>query len=160
MFDEHLLTSEDDKLCADIIKKGMKIMYAKEVIVYHHRRKIFLPLMKQFYYYGYYKCNLLMKQKSSPGIYVVPAILVLYLIIGSVIALFNGWWAGFFGITLGAYFIVITISSIITTKKLFLGFLTSLSVFLAHISYGIGFITSFLNNAIRRNDSSRVPSNK
>ena len=51
-YKEGLLTAEDSKFCFDIRKKGYKILYAKDVAVYHHRRDTIKKHIKQMFIYG------------------------------------------------------------------------------------------------------------
>ncbi len=51
-FDPSFLTAEDSKFCFDVAKKGYKILYAKDVIVFHHRRDTLKKHLKQMYIYG------------------------------------------------------------------------------------------------------------
>ena len=47
-FNSRFWPGEDTKLCLDLTKKlGKKIIYDPEVLVYHHRRSLFVPHLKQ-----------------------------------------------------------------------------------------------------------------
>ena len=55
-FDTKFWPGEDTKLCLDITKKlKKKIIYDPEVFVWHHRRKLFIPHLKQIINYAQHR---------------------------------------------------------------------------------------------------------
>ena len=46
-YDSNYYPGEDTKLCLDIVESGKKIIYSPDVLVYHHRRKVFMQHLKQ-----------------------------------------------------------------------------------------------------------------
>lgn len=51
-FDESILTGEDAKLCFQIRALGQKVLYRPDVVVFHHRRPLFLPHARQVWQYA------------------------------------------------------------------------------------------------------------
>lgn len=162
MFDESLATGEDAKLCSEIIFNGGGIIYAKDVIVFHHRRKIFLPLIKQFYNYGFFKSKLFFQKKLFSAYYAVPSLFLVYLILGIVLSVFYRKISHLFLLSLFIYFIIIFVSSIKNSTKFSEIFPTTASVFLVHVAYGWGFILGFFNAFVfnKNKDSGVILSNE
>ncbi|MDZ7586234.1 MAG: glycosyltransferase [Patescibacteria group bacterium] len=53
-FKTHFWPGEDTKLCHDLTQKlHKKILYHPEILVYHHRRPVFLPHLQQISRYGF-----------------------------------------------------------------------------------------------------------
>ena len=51
-YDSCFLTAEDSRFCFVCMKKGYKVFYANDVVVYHHRRDSLWKHLKQHYIYG------------------------------------------------------------------------------------------------------------
>jgi cellulose synthase/poly-beta-1,6-N-acetylglucosamine synthase-like glycosyltransferase len=51
-FDETILTGEDAKLCFQIRALGQRVLYRPDVVVFHHRRPLFLPHARQVWQYA------------------------------------------------------------------------------------------------------------
>ena len=68
-YESNFLTAEDSKYCFDISKKGYDILYASDVIVYHHRRDKIIKHIKQMYIYGRDIAWLTKKEFSVDKIY-------------------------------------------------------------------------------------------
>lgn len=57
-FDESILTGEDAKLCFQIRALGQRVLYRPDVMVFHHRRSLFLPHARQVWQYAYDKSKI------------------------------------------------------------------------------------------------------
>lgn len=143
-FDEKLAICEDAKLCTDILLEGKKILYDPRVVVFHHRRKIFLPLIKQFLNYGLYKAKMYRRGETRYGYYIIPSFFVLYILIGFLISLLSLTLGKLFGLSMGFYFLIIFINAAKNSKIIEIP-LTWITIFLAHVTYGIGFIFGYLS---------------
>lgn len=81
-FDSHFWPGEDTKLCLDLTKKlGKKIIYAPEVLVYHHRRPLFIPHLKQNGRYGLHRGHFarILPETSHRLSYFIPSLFTLFL---------------------------------------------------------------------------------
>jgi len=148
-FDVAFLTAEDSKLCFEIRGQGKGILYANDVLVYHHRRPLFKPHLKQMWIYGRDKGKLLRSFLSlRMAYYFIPSLFLLSLLFLAVSSiLFQGSLIGvisqnLFLFVLGAYVIILLISSIIQNPKYF--YIVFLGSLLTHLYYGIGFIYGLL----------------
>ena len=84
LFREELDTGEDMMYCADVRKRGFKVLYDPAVAVYHHRRTLGRAFFKQFYHYGLDKGRL---SRQASGItypwQAFPAMLLVYVLVWS-----------------------------------------------------------------------------
>lgn len=151
-FDTQFWPGEDTKLCLDITRKlGMKIIYDPEVVVWHHRRELFLPHIRQVLNYaihrGYFVKHF--PQTSFRLNYFMPSIFVLGLISGPVIGFYlPGAWYLYSGV-LALYGGVITFEGV-RTKELKLGVLTTAGIFVTHLVYGVGFMIGLFSRRLKR----------
>lgn len=135
-FDVSLLTAEDAKLCFMASNLGKKIYYAPDVAVFHHRRQLFVPHLKQMFVYGRDKAVLL-RQGFKGFYYFIPSLFVIYVFLGLVLSLLFGF-SGLYLISIALYlFIMLAASLSINWKRFHLIFVGGV---LTHFAYGFGFL--------------------
>lgn len=81
-FNTRFWPGEDTKLCHDLVYKlNQKILYHPDIVVYHHRRPVWLPHLKQISRYGFQRGRFvrLFPQTSRRLIYFLPLLLPLVL---------------------------------------------------------------------------------
>ncbi len=140
-FEPDLLTAEDSKLCFNITKKGKRILYAPDVIVYHHRREVFMPHFKQTWVYGR-DIALLLKRKKQFSIdkiyYSMLSLFVLGVIFGAILSLVHPIFKIIYFSVISLYLVLTILSSINKNVKaipyLFAGIICT------HFAYGLGFL--------------------
>lgn len=92
-FDENFVTAEDTDICEKIRKFGRKIYFAREVVVYHHNRSLWLPFIKQKIVFGYAVLPFIKKHLNLGKLFIfLPLIMLLYILFG--------WFVVFLGKTL------------------------------------------------------------
>jgi len=141
---------EDTKLCLDLVEKyQQKIFYDPNLIVFHHRRKIFIEHLKQVSRYGRHRgqfARIYPKTSRLPG-YFVPSLFVLGLILGPLAIklqpILSPVYFGFLGVYLAALFLE-SVRVVALEKNLLSGVLFVVGAFETHIIYGINFISGFL----------------
>lgn len=140
-FDPHLLTAEDSKLCFQIKHNlGKKILYAPDVVVYHHRRPLFIPHLKQIWTYGRDKALLFKKiPEFKKPFYFMPSIFVIGLVVGVFLSLLNHLFRSIYIIAISIYLSAVFISGL-RTKNMKMTMLVFIGIILTHITYGIGFL--------------------
>lgn len=137
-FDETLLTGEDSKFCFNIRKLGKKIFYIPDAVVFHYRRDLWKPHLKQVWIYGRDKAWVIKEDFSWDKLYYfIPFCFVLFLFFGLIISLFFPIIVQTYLILLAFYFITILLTSLII--NFILSPVIFIGIFLTHISYGIGF---------------------
>jgi cellulose synthase/poly-beta-1,6-N-acetylglucosamine synthase-like glycosyltransferase len=143
-YDPHFLTAEDSEFCFNCSKKGYKILYAKDVVVFHHRRDSFKGHLKQVWIYGRDIAWLSKKEPSLDKIYYsILSIFALGFFAGLILSFFNKIVGILFLIALLFYIFVMFITGIHTNFKISIyTFITSI---LTHFTYGFGFIYGLLS---------------
>jgi len=145
-FSTNFWPGEDTKLCLDITKKlGKKIVYDPQVVVYHHRRALFAPHLKQIASYALHRGYFAKRfpQTSFRPAYFLPSAFVLFIALG---ALFSSSCASFkmlYSYVILFYLLAALISGISCTLRMAL--FVFLGIILTHLTYGIYFIKGLLS---------------
>jgi len=164
-FNSHFWPGEDSKLCLDLVYKlGKKIIYDPKVLVYHHRREVFGPHLKQISRYAIHRghfARILPKTSFRLG-YFLPTIFTLGLIGGPVLIFLLEIFSLcaisiplFFLYLLSVifYFLVLLVTAVqvyLKEKNLKLALLVIPSIFITHTVYGILFIKGFFSPRLKR----------
>ncbi len=140
LFDETLYPGEDPKFIADAKKAGFRIIYNPEIQVYNKRRKNIRELSRQIFTYGKTRSQQrdLSRMIRQPS-FIVPSILVLYLILFGFLASVHK----VFVIPLGLYIVLTIFFSLYEGMKyrhLRAFFNLPFIFFSIHVAYGIGFL--------------------
>ena len=140
---------EDTLLCEDIVYgQGKRLVYDPWAIVYHHRRRLFGPHLRQLGRYAFHRGYFVKKspKTSFKLAYFVPSLFVLGLVAGGAAlgatATLRGTWVDvlrwtYFGVT-GFYAAATLVTSFAFNPAMWL--VTWLGVVASHIWYGIRFV--------------------
>lgn len=154
-YDSNYWPGEDTKLCLDLtFKLKKKIIYHPEVLVYHHRRPIWSPHLKQNGNFGLHRGFFarILPETSLRPIYFGPSIMflgLLYLMITSFFPLPPIFLSvRHLGICLlGFYLIILLVNSLWVlkqSKSLLQSCLSIPVIFVTHLWYGIRFIQGYI----------------
>lgn len=140
---------EDTALCMDITKRlGKKIIYDPEVLIYHHRRPLFLPHLRQVGSYalhrGYFVKRL--PETSFRLTYFLPSALLAGLLAGGVLALAVPAVSIPYGVFAGTYAVMVLISSLNKDVRMML--LVAAGTVLTHLWYGACFIRGLASRTL------------
>lgn len=149
-FDTSCWPGEDTKLCLDIVKKlGMRIVYDPDVLVYHHRRPLFLDHLRQVSRYacqrGYF-VKAFPQTSLRPG-YFIPSVFVLFILSGLVAPLYPAAlmpWVCVMAVY-GTLLVAATFSAIVSERDMLAGCMAAPGMFLTHIVYGLFFLKGLLS---------------
>ncbi|MHB8291952.1 MAG: glycosyltransferase [bacterium] len=147
-FNSEYWPGEDTKLCLDVINEGEKIIYAPNVIVYHHRRQGLLKHLKQIGNYGLHRGYFAKRypKNSFKLYYFFPTFLVFYFILFLMFAITDKNSLLPFSVGLLIYISALCYAFFDVNKKV-KNFKISLFsvyyIFLTHIWYGIRFFYGF-----------------
>lgn len=89
-FKTNFWPGEDTKLCLDITENlRLKIIYDPNVLVYHHRREVFLPHLKQIAAYALHRGYFvkIYPQTSLKLAYFLPTILTISIVLGAILSI-------------------------------------------------------------------------
>lgn len=149
-FDSKYWPGEDTKFCHDLVKKfNKKMLYDPKVLVYHHRRAIFIPHLIQNGRYGFYRGYFarILPKTSLRISYFIPSLLFIGILMLPVLYFFQRELFYIDSFILGFYVFLTVISSIINfirEKNIFVSFLLLPTIIITHIFYGIKFLQGFL----------------
>jgi len=142
---------EDTVVCLDITKKlGKKIVYDPSVLIYHHRRRLFLPHLKQVTNYALHRGYFAKRfpQTSLRFSYFLPSLLALGLLFGWTLGFINPFFYSLWAICLVIYLSLALLTGLkhLSPKKAFLVFI---GIVLTHLSYGIWFIKGLFSRKLQ-----------
>lgn len=153
-FDVNHWPGEDTKLCLDLIYLGKKIIYDPSVLVYHHRRAVIVPHLKQISRYalrrGYF-AKIFPKTSLKIG-YLLPSFLAYGLVFGLAAILLLPFLAFFYLSCLAIYLAALFLTGLevqIKEKDLRITVLAIISIFLTHLTYGLLFPIGFLQKELK-----------
>lgn len=121
-FNTRFWPGEDTKLCHDLVYKlNKKILYHQDILVYHHRRPIFIPHLQQISRYGFQRGRFvtLFPKTSQRLNYFLPLLLPLIFPL---------------------YFLALIITAVFYRSPLFIP-----AVFFTHLAYAIFFLKGLLS---------------
>jgi glycosyltransferase involved in cell wall biosynthesis len=137
---------EDTILCSDIvIKENKRIVYDPWAVVYHHRRPLFLPHLRQIARYALHRGHFAKRfpETSFKISYLIPSLLVIGLVLGVPLAiLLRPLRYLYVGIT-ALYLLVTFLSSFSLRPGMW--FITWLGVMATHMVYGVRFLQGLLS---------------
>ncbi len=145
-FDSTYWPGEDTKLCLDLVNKtNKKIIYSPKALVYHHRRSIFKPHLKQNGNYGLHRGFFarVLPQTSLKPFYFAPSSLLIYLVLLPVLLKTNS----LFIFPLYIYLLLLIINSIWILNrsgKLVQSLVSIPVIFITHLWYGLRFLQGIL----------------
>ena len=148
-FKTNFWPGEDTYLCLEIVKLNLKIVYDPNVLVYHHRRTLFLGHLKQIKSYALHRGYFAKRypETSLRWQYFVPSIFVIYLFLGS---LPPGWWL-FYLFFLISYAVIVFVNAF-HKNDLKLTWLVFAGIFVSHFTYGIYFAYGLMKKALEEED--------
>ena len=149
-FTEEFWPGEDTKLCLDLVaRNGGPFVYDPSPVVFHHRRNLFRPHLKQISRYGMHRGQF---AKIFPGnsrllSYFIPSAFVVGLFAGPVLSMvFPVLWI-LYSYTLVVYAGLLVYEAtkvVLSERNVFLGLLVGVGIFLTHVVYGTCFIIGSL----------------
>ena len=155
-FDSHFWPGEDTKLCLDLTKKlKKKIIYDPKVLVYHHRREIFKPHLKQISRYAIHRGHFarILPETSLRFGYFIPTLFVLGLVGGFFLSFVQPIFKIIYFGAIGFYLMALLVTATqvyLKEKNLKLALLVIPSIFITHFVYGVLFIKGFFSPKLKR----------
>lgn len=132
---------EDTILCDDIVNRlGRQMIYDPWSIVYHHRRPLFAPHLRQVGRYARHRgffCRQSQKTSLRLG-YMLPSLLVLGIAFGWIGAYANRWLAWVYFGTLSAYLLITLFGAF--NRRLTTWLTTWAGIVATHMIYGLRFL--------------------
>lgn len=147
-FNTHHWPGEDTILCSDLVYKlNKKILYHPSIIVYHHRRKVFLEHLKQITRYALHRGNFArIHSKTSLRIgYILPSVFLIYIVfLPLTFFSFHVFWS-IIPLFIYLFLLLSTFLKFIFKKNnFFISLLAIITIPLTHLYYGFLFLVGFL----------------
>jgi len=141
-WNEKYWPGEDTLMCLAINNVGKKMVEASDVVVYHHRRSLFKPHLKQVSRFGEHRGFFVKKfhKNSIRLIYFLPSLLVSLFIAGVTLSLVLPLFASVFLVGLVTYLVSSLIASALQVKSMKLLFSVWLGIIVTHVVYGAFFL--------------------
>jgi GT2 family glycosyltransferase len=149
-FDTMFWPGEDTKLCLDIVKRGLKIIYAPDVIVFHHRRPLFAGHLKQVRSYALHRGYFAKRfpETSLRPSYFLPTFLVVGFIAGIILSfIFPSFWL-WCSAGIVIYLSAVVLSAAMASHGIRLTLLTGLGMITTHLVYGVWFVVGLLSRRL------------
>ncbi len=149
-FNTRFWPGEDTVFCQKIVAKNKKIIYDPEVLVYHYRRRMFRPHLKQVVNYALHRGYFVKRFRGNSLriSYFLPSLLVAGIVAGGIlIAFFPFLRFPYFGVI--SLYLLLVVFSALKHKNPRLMFLVSAGIILTHLFYGVYFIRGLLARRLR-----------
>ena len=149
-FDPEHWPGDDTMLVCEMRKRGGKMLYVPDLVVYHHRRPLF---WKHLYQVAGFKRGTffwLYPETSRKSVYFLPTLFVVTLVGGGFLSLVNPSFQRLYVPALIGYFTVITVNALLEAGWLFP--LVATGIFLTHLAYGVSFLHDILRTYITEMD--------
>jgi len=132
-------TAEDSEFCFKCAEKGFKVLYAGDVVVFHHRRDSLGKHLKQMFIYGR-DIAWLLKEKFSfwQAYYSIMSIFAIGFFVFLIGSFFSSIIRFLFIVGLITYLLSMLLTSI--HKSFSVTFWTTVATILTHFAYGFGFL--------------------
>lgn len=142
---------EDTKVCLSIINLGKKIIYDPAVVVYHHRRPLFISHLKQIRNVGIHRGYFVKTypRTSRKLFYFLPSMGTLILGFGIFLSFFSKLMMAILLTVLGLWLIAGFVSTLYISKDIRIAFLAAFGIITTHIAYGIAFIKGLFIKELR-----------
>jgi len=148
-WNEKYWPGEDTLLCHSIRKLGFKLLFASDVVVYHHRRSSLLAFLKQIYNYGLHRGFFVKKFTASSFkiTYFIPTLFVLWLTLGIIFSVFI---ENFFWLYISTIVLYLAADTSIALKNIKYANIVFFLIPLTHIVYGISFLKGLIIKDLAR----------
>lgn len=150
-WNEKYWPGEDTLMCLGLKKFNKKMLDVPDVVVYHHRRPLFLPHLKQVSRFGLHRGFFAKRfpETSFRLTYFFPSFLVLFLIFGGIASYLVPPLRIIFLSILSIY-IILTLITALLSKNIKLIFPVGVGIILTHFTYGIYFLAGLIKRELRR----------
>lgn len=141
---------EDTFLCLEITRTLKKrIVYDPQILVYHHRRPLFIPHLGQVANYALHRGYFVKRfpQTSLRLSYFLPSLFLLFLIFGLPLAYSLSWFKIVYVSVMVIYLLLVLIYSI--SKELRLLSLRFFGIIFTHLVYGLFFFRGLVSGKLK-----------
>jgi cellulose synthase/poly-beta-1,6-N-acetylglucosamine synthase-like glycosyltransferase len=151
-WNEKYWPGEDTLMCLAIKKLGKKLIESSDVVVYHHRRSLFKPHLKQVSRFGEHRGFFAKKfpENSAKLTYFFPSLLLFSLIIGVVLSLFYSFFVYILIFAIAIYLASSLIAVALQVRNAKLLISVWIGIIVTHIIYGSFFLSGLIKRDLKR----------
>ena len=149
-FETKFWPGEDTKICLEITNHlHKKIIYAPDVLVYHHRRPLFIPHLRQVASYALHRGYFVKKfpETSLRLSYLLPSLFTAGLFFGWLPGLIHPAFKIIYLSIVSVYLLAALLTGLMSRNPLIALIIFS-GIILTHISYGVWFIKGLLSRKL------------
>lgn len=149
-FDTGYWPGEDTKICLDITKKlGKRIIYDPAVLVWHHRRPVFVPHLRQIARYALHRGYFVkaFPETSRRLGYFIPTLFVFGLVAGVLLSLVSNTIRPAYLGAVAFYTGALGLAGLLaawSNRDPLIGVLVIPGIFLTHVTYGVYFLKGLM----------------
>jgi glycosyltransferase involved in cell wall biosynthesis len=155
-FDTHFWPGEDTKLCHDLVytlKK--KIIYDPDVLVYHHRKPLFLSHLRQISRFAIHRGHFarILPTTSFRIGYLVPSLFVIFLFLGLFVLFLSTEFKTIYLLVMFLYLALLIVNILYVlfrARSVLVSILTGCGILLTHITYGLLFPVGFFKQSLKQ----------
>jgi cellulose synthase/poly-beta-1,6-N-acetylglucosamine synthase-like glycosyltransferase len=151
-WNEKYWPGEDTLICLAIKRLGKKLVEAPDVVVYHHRRPLFVPHLKQVSRFGEHRGFFAKRfpENSLKLTYFVPSFFVLFFFAGVFASFVYSFFWSILLLLVAAYLALALIAALLEVKEAKLLLSVWLGVIATHVVYGFSFLAGFVKRDLKR----------
>jgi glycosyltransferase involved in cell wall biosynthesis len=150
-WNEKYWPGEDTLICLELRKLG-KLIESSEIMVYHHRRSLFKPHIRQVSRFGEHRGFFVKKypENSSSPTYFLPSLLVAAFVVGLIISLFVPLFVPVFLVGVLTYLVFSLAAAVMQVKDTRMVFLVWAGIIVTHLIYGCYFVSGLMKSDLKR----------
>jgi len=151
-WNERYWPGEDTLICLAIKRLGKKLVEASDVVVYHHRRPLFAPHLKQVLKFGEHR-GFFVKRFTGNSFrltYFMPSLLVFSLFAGVFASLLNSFFLNILLLAVALYLVLSLIAVAFEVKEAKMLLPVWLGIIVTHVVYGLSFLAGLMKRDLRR----------
>lgn len=151
-WNEKYWPGEDTLICLAVKKLGGRLIEASDVVVYHHRRPLLVPHLKQILRFGLHR-GFFARKFSGNSLrltYFMPSLFVLSLSAGVFVSFVYSSFLNILSLALAAYLVFTLIAALLEVKEAKLVPLVWLGIVATHVVYGFSFLAGLMKRDLKR----------
>jgi len=151
-WNEKYWPGEDTLICLAMKKLGNKLIEASDVVVYHHRRPLFIQHLKQMSRFALHRGFFAKKFRgnSLELTYFFPSLFVLLLLAGLIMSITNQFLATALSLAIGVYICMSLFASYLQVRDGALIIVISLGIIATHVVYGVAFWVGLMRPGLEK----------
>jgi len=151
-WNEKYWPGEDTLICLAVKKAGKKLIDASDVIVYHHRRPLFVPHLKQVSRFGLHRGFFAKRFQGNSFklTYFIPSLLVLSLFTGVLASLINPFFMSALLLAVAVYLMFSLLATLLEVRNARLILPVWFGIIATHIVYGVSFLVGLMKRDLEK----------